>query len=272
MLDMRHVSKTFGVRETTTQALHDVSLTVQPGELIAVMGPSGSGKSTLLAIAGGLMQPDMGDVTLNGSRPRRKEIGYVFQDFNLMSGLTAAENVALPLELDGIAGRKALLAAIGALRDIGLEAKAGRYPDQLSGGERQRVAIARAIAGRRLLLLADEPSGSLDSLSGEQVMRNIRNACKGSGMAALMVTHDATLAAWADRVLFLRDGSLVDRTAGQTAGRTAGQTAGQTAGRTAGRTAPQAGPELLRSQASALWQRGEEPGHDRAAGGTAVGL
>jgi len=121
-------------------------------------------------------------------------------------------------------GRKALLAAISALTDIGLEARADRYPDQLSGGERQRIAIARAMAGRRRLLLADEPSGSLDSLAGEQVMYNIRRACK-TGMAALMVTHDATLAAWADRVLFLRDGILIDQ------------------------TAPLAGPELLLNQA-----------------------
>jgi len=136
----------------------------------------------------------------------------VFQDFNLVPGLTATENVALPLELDGMAAGKARAAGLRALDGLGLSERAGQYPDELSGGERQRVAIARAVAGERHLLLADEPSGALDSANGEAVMRLIHDACK-RGVAAVVVTHDAQLASWADRVVFLRDGRVVDQTA-----------------------------------------------------------
>ncbi len=223
MLVMRHVSQTYGAGPAEVHALRDVDLTVEPGTLVAVMGPSGSGKSTLLAIAGSLQQPTAGEVLINGTRLtslsrgkraqlRRREIGSVFQDFNLLPGLTAAENVALPLELDGAGGRKAAIAGIRMLDELGLGDRARRYPAQLSGGERQRVAIARAMVGERRLLLADEPSGSLDSLSGEAVMRLVRKACK-QGMAAVMVTHDAQFASWADRVLFLSDGRVIDETA-----------------------------------------------------------
>ncbi|HEV3069172.1 MAG TPA: ATP-binding cassette domain-containing protein, partial [Streptosporangiaceae bacterium] len=142
---------------------------------------------------------------------RRRYIGYVFQDFNLLPGLTAAENVALPLELDGLSARKARIAGLKALDELGLGDRAGNFPDQLSGGERQRVAIARAVVGDRRLLLADEPSGALDSANGEGVMRLIHAACK-RGVAAVVVTHDAQLASWADRVVFLRDGRVTDQT------------------------------------------------------------
>jgi putative ABC transport system ATP-binding protein len=135
----------------------------------------------------------------------------VFQDFNLLPGLTAAENVALPLELDGVSARKAREAGLHALDDLSLADRASNYPDQLSGGERQRVAIARAVVGDRHLLLADEPSGALDSENGEAVMRMIHTACK-RGVAAVVVTHDAQLASWADRVVFIRDGRIVDQT------------------------------------------------------------
>jgi putative ABC transport system ATP-binding protein len=223
MLDIRHVSRSYGTGPAAVHALREVSLSVEPGMMVAVMGPSGSGKSTLLAVAGSLEQPTEGEVLLNGTRLstlprgkraqlRRREIGYVFQDFNLLPGLTAEENVALPLELDGASGRKARIAGLRALDELGLGNCAHRYPGQLSGGERQRVAIARAMVGERSLLLADEPSGSLDSLSGETVMRLVRKACK-RGMAAVMVTHDAQFAAWADRVVFLSDGRLIDQTA-----------------------------------------------------------
>jgi putative ABC transport system ATP-binding protein len=144
------------------------------------------------------------------ARLRRRTIGYVFQDFNLLPGLTAAENVALPLELDGVSGRAARQAGLAALEQLGLGGRANHYPDQLSGGERQRVAIARSVVGERKLLLADEPSGALDSANGEAVMRMILDACK-RGVAAVVVTHDAHLASWADRVIFLRDGRSVDR-------------------------------------------------------------
>jgi len=190
--------------------------------MVAVMGPSGSGKSTLLTIAGTLEEPTSGAVLIGGrdvaamsggakARLRRRTIGYVFQDFNLLPGLTAAENVSLPLELDGTSARRAHLAGLKALEDLGLGDLARRFPDELSGGERQRVAIARAVVGERSLLLADEPSGALDSVNAEGVMRLIHTYCK-RGTAAVVVTHDAQLASWADRVVFLRDGRIVDQT------------------------------------------------------------
>ena len=221
-LELRAVSKAYGEGQTEVHALRDVSLNVDQGELVAVMGPSGSGKSTLLTIAGTLEDPTDGQVVIGGiavagmsrnerARLRRRAIGYVFQDFNLLAGLTAAENVALPLELDGTSARSARDAGLKALEDLGLADRAGRFPDELSGGERQRVAIARAVVGDRRLLLADEPSGALDSANGEAVMRLIRVACQ-RGVAGVVVTHDAQLASWADRVIFLRDGRVVDQT------------------------------------------------------------
>src|SRR5215469_8703968 len=184
VLEMRHVSRTYGQGADEVQALTDVDLAVEAGSMVAVMGPSGSGKSTLLTIAGSLEEPSSGDVLIGGTplakmsrnakaQMRRRVIGYVFQDFNLLPGLTAAENVALPLELDGVSARKARLAGLKALHELGLGDRSWNFPDQLSGGERQRVAIARAVVGDRRLLLADEPSGALDSANGEAVMRLI---------------------------------------------------------------------------------------------------
>ena len=223
VLELRGVSKTYldGVDEV--HALREVDLSVEAGRMVAVMGPSGSGKSTLLTIAGALESPTAGEVLVAGhslssmsredrARLRRRAIGYVFQDFNLLPGLTAAENAALPLELDGLSAGKARAAGLRALAELGLADRASRFPDQLSGGERQRVAIARAVVGDRRLLLADEPTGALDSANGEAVMRLILAACKG-GLAAVVVTHDAQLASWADRVVFIRDGCVVDGTA-----------------------------------------------------------
>ena len=222
-LQLTQVSKVYGSGATQVDALREVDLTVEPGELVAVMGPSGSGKSTLLTIAGSLEEPSGGVVTVGGvplsglsrgerAALRRRAIGYVFQDFNLLAGLTAAENVSLPLELDGTALRTARAAALVALERLGLSGCADRFPDELSGGERQRVAIARGVVGERHLLLADEPSGALDSVNGEAVMRLVRETCQ-AGVAGVVVTHDAQLASWADRVIFLRDGRIVDQTA-----------------------------------------------------------
>jgi putative ABC transport system ATP-binding protein len=222
-LELRHVSKTYGDGAAEVHALRDVSLTVEPGALVAIMGPSGSGKSTMLTIAGSLEDASSGDVLVAGqalsglsrnerARLRRRSIGFVFQNFNLLAGLTAAENVALPLELDGIQARVARKAAMQALDELGLGDRATRFPDELSGGECQRVAIARAVVGERRLLLADEPSGALDSVNAESVMRLVRAACQG-GVAGVVVTHDAQLASWADRVVFLRDGRISDQTA-----------------------------------------------------------
>ena len=224
-LDLRAVSKTYGEGPTAVHALVDVDLAVEPGEFVAVMGPSGSGKSTLLTIAGSLEEPTAGTVLVGGKhlaalgrrareRLRRREVGYVFQDFNLLAGLSAAENVALPLELDGLPAGKARGVAMAALQELGLTEGLDRFPDELSGGERQRVAIARAVVGERRLLLADEPTGALDSANGEGVMRLIR-AVGARGVATVVATHDAQLAAWADRVVFLRDGRMVDRTGGR---------------------------------------------------------
>jgi putative ABC transport system ATP-binding protein len=221
-LELRRVSKTYGTGASQIHAIRDVNLAVERGSLVAIMGPSGSGKSTLLTIAGSLEDATTGEVSIGGrvissmsrndkARLRRRTVGYVFQDFNLLAGLTAAENVALPLELDGVSSRKAQVASKAALEELGIAERAGHYPDELSGGERQRVAIARAVVGERCLLLADEPSGALDSSNGEAVMRLILAACH-RGVAAVLVTHDAQLASWADRVVFIRDGQLVDQT------------------------------------------------------------
>jgi putative ABC transport system ATP-binding protein len=223
MLELHEISKSYGQGTVEVHALRQVSLTADEGTMVAVMGPSGSGKSTLLTIAGTLEEPTSGEVLIVGqpvskasrgakAQLRRRVIGYVFQDFNLLPGLTAAENVSLPLELDGLSARKARNAGLHALDRLGLGQRAGHYPDQLSGGERQRVAIARAMVGERRLLLADEPSGALDSMNAQAVMRLLRDACKDGGMAAVVVTHDAQLASWADRVVFLRDGRIVDQT------------------------------------------------------------
>jgi len=220
VLELHQISRSYGEGAAAVRALDEVDLSLGEGELVAVMGPSGSGKSTLLTIAGSLEDPTSGEVAINGvslramsrndkARLRRRTIGYVFQDFNLLPGLTAAENVALPLELDGVSARKAQQTGLAALEQLGLVERAGHYPDQLSGGERQRVAIARSVVGERKLLLADEPSGALDSNNSEVVMRMILDACN-RGVAAVVVTHDAHLASWADRVILIRDGRTID--------------------------------------------------------------
>jgi putative ABC transport system ATP-binding protein len=212
--------RTHGSGETAVHALRGVTLRVAPGELVTVMGPSGSGKSTLLHLAGGLDRPTGGRVLVEGTdlgslnarglaALRRRHIGYVFQDLNLIQGLTAAENVSLPRELDGVRTAAARRDALAALDLVGLADLADRFPDRLSGGQQQRVAIARALVGERRLILADEPTGALDSHTGEAVLRLLRERCD-NGAAALLVTHEARHAAWADRVIFLRDGTIAD--------------------------------------------------------------
>jgi putative ABC transport system ATP-binding protein len=221
-LELRQVSKIYGSGPSEVHALRVVDLAVERGELVAIMGPSGSGKSTLLTIAGSLEEATSGQVLVDGvdlatvsrsdrAKLRRRSIGYVFQDFNLLPGLKAIENVTLPLELDGVASKAARSAALEAMEELDVTDRVDRYPDELSGGERQRVAIARAIVGERGLLLADEPTGALDSVNGEAVMRLLR-AATHHGVAGVVVTHEAQLASWADRVVFLRDGHVVDQT------------------------------------------------------------
>jgi len=222
VLVLTGVTRVHGAGEAAVHALAGIDLDVAPGELVAVMGPSGSGKSTLLTLAGGLDSPTSGTVAVEGivlgalsraalAAVRRRSIGYVFQDFNLIPALTAAENVALPRELDGEAPRQARALAVAALEEVGIDELADRFPDDMSGGQQQRVAIARAIVGDRRLVLADEPTGALDTETGEQVMRLLRARCD-AGVAGVLVTHEARHAAWADRVVFLRDGRTVDET------------------------------------------------------------
>ncbi len=220
VLQLERVTRVHGEGATEVLALREVSFVAHPGELVAVMGPSGSGKSTLLTLAGGLDEPTSGTVRVEGAdlaglgprgraRMRRTSVGYVFQDFNLIPALTAAENVALPRELDGVRAREARRAALAALEEVGIAELADRFPDEMSGGQQQRVAIARAVVGERRLVLADEPTGALDSQTGEDVLALLRARCD-AGAAGVLVTHEARHAAWADRVVFLRDGVVVD--------------------------------------------------------------
>jgi putative ABC transport system ATP-binding protein len=222
VLTMRNVIRTYGAGELEVHALAGIDLEVAAGELVAIMGPSGSGKTSLLSIAGGLDSPTSGDVLVSGQslttrKPRelaalrRRSIGYVFQQLNLIPSLTAAENVMLPRELDGVSTRQARREAYAALAEVGLETLTDRFPDEMSGGQQQRVAIVRALIGERTLILADEPTGALDSQTGEEVLRLLRSRCD-AGAAGLLVTHDARHAAWANRVVFLRDGSIIDQT------------------------------------------------------------
>jgi putative ABC transport system ATP-binding protein len=220
VLELREVHRTHGSGVGAVHALRGVSLVVAPGELVAVMGPSGSGKSTLLNLAGGLDRPSSGEVLVEDqplskcdkralAALRRRSVGYVFQDLNLLPSLTAVENVALPLELDGAGVRRARRDALAALAEVELAEHAHRFPDEMSGGQQQRVAIARALVGQRRLVLADEPTGALDSQTGEAVLRLLRKTVD-DGAAGVLVTHEARHAAWADRVVFLRDGVIVD--------------------------------------------------------------
>ncbi len=220
VLELLDVTRIHGRGVTAVHALRGISLTVAAGELVAVMGPSGSGKSTLLNVAGGLDTVTTGAVLVEGhdlaaltkaelAAVRRRSAGYVFQDLNLIPTLTAAENVSLPLELDGRRGTRVM--ARQALADVGVEDLADRYPDEMSGGQQQRVAIARALVGERRLVLADEPTGALDSETGEAVLTLLRRRVD-QGCAGVLVTHESRHAAWADRVVFLRDGAIVDAT------------------------------------------------------------
>lgn len=218
VLSLRRVGKTHGSGAQRVDALVDVDLDLMPGELVAVSGRSGSGKTTLLNLAGALDEPTTGEVIVGGqnlatltknelARIRRVSVGYVFQQFNLLPSLTAAENVSLPLELDGMTPAEARRFAEISLTELGMAGMEDRYPDQLSGGEQQRVAIARGLVGPRSVLLADEPTGALDEATSESILRALRARCD-DGAAALLVTHEPAYAAWADRVVRLRDGQV----------------------------------------------------------------
>ena len=220
-LEVAGVVKRYGAGTTEVRALTDVSLAVAPGELVAVMGPSGCGKSTLLHLAGGLEDPDAGSVRVAGqdlarlgaaarAALRRRDVGYVFQRLNLVVSLTALENVMLPLELEGVRLREARSCARDALAVVGLTESLDRYPDDFSGGQQQRIAVARALVGERRLVLADEPTGSLDTMTGDAVIELLAGLPATTGAAVVLVTHEPRYASWADRVVFLRDGRIVD--------------------------------------------------------------
>jgi putative ABC transport system ATP-binding protein len=217
LLSLQGVVRAYRDGRGTRRALDGIDLTLAPNELVAVMGPSGSGKTTLLNIAAGRERPDGGRVRLHGTpigysrreqaRRLREEIGFVYQDGNLLRDLTALQNVSLPLELIGTPRRLALDEARAALAQVGVEDEAHAYPDDLSGGQRQRVSVARALVGSRRILLADEPTGALESDAGEQLLRLIRRRAR-DGRGAIVATHDQRLAAFADRVVYLRDGAI----------------------------------------------------------------
>lgn len=220
VLRLDAAGKTYWQGPVEVVALEPTDLSIRSGQFVAVMGPSGSGKSTMLLLLGGLADPTTGRVFIDGHEVadldarqraalRRRSMGYVFQELNLLPGLTTLENVTLPLELDGVRFRAARRSALAALERVEMDKLADRFPDELSGGQRQRVAIARAAVGPRRVLLADEPTGALDTVTGEAVMRLLRAHCDGGG-TAVMVTHDARLASWADRVVFLQDGRIID--------------------------------------------------------------
>lgn len=220
-LKLRDITCVFGREPHTVTALDHVSMHVQPGELVAIMGPSGSGKSTLLNVAGLLQRPTAGEVlidgvsatTLNDKRAaalRRQHIGVVFQRFNLVPTLTVGENVALPLELDGANVAKLKDDIDAALAEVGLDDMFDRFPEEISGGQAQRVAIARALIGPRRLLLADEPTGALDTATGDEVIGILRDRID-QGAAGLLVTHEPRFAGWADRVIHVRDGRITTR-------------------------------------------------------------
>jgi len=223
LLEYRNVVKTYQSGSSEIRALNDVTLSVEAGELVAVMGPSGCGKSTLLHLAGGLEPPTAGDIRFEGrsvadmgaadlAELRRRHIGYVFQQFNLIPSLSALENVALPLELNGVPARQARAQARERLAAVGLDDSLDRYPDDFSGGQQQRIAIARATVGERRLLLADEPTGALDTGTADQVIDLLAGFAR-TGVSVVLVTHEPRFASWADRVIFLRDGKVVDESA-----------------------------------------------------------
>jgi len=221
MISLRDVSKTVVSGSEPLTILHPLSLDIARGEFIAIVGPSGSGKSTLLGLIAGLDSPSSGDVLIDGvnitklgedglAKLRGEKIGFVFQFFHLIPSLTAFENVAVPLEIAG--SRNARPRAEQLLEEVGLTGRSHHYPSQLSGGEQQRVALARALANNPPILLADEPTGNLDSANGRHIMELVRDIHKTRGTTIVLVTHDAELAAIADARLILRDGRVVERT------------------------------------------------------------
>jgi putative ABC transport system ATP-binding protein len=223
IVELENLTKIYGKGATAVTALKDTNFTLNAGEFVAVMGPSGCGKSTLLHLVGGLDNPSSGRVFLNDqdvsqmndsqlTEIRRRQIGFIFQFFNLIPVLTAVENAALPLILDGMKRSEAHNKATSWLQKVGLADRSNSRPDQLSGGQQQRVAIARALTAEPKLVLADEPTGNLDSRAADEIAALLRQIADEWGRAVLMVTHDPRIAAYADRIIFLKDGTVVDDT------------------------------------------------------------
>jgi putative ABC transport system ATP-binding protein len=223
IVEAHHLTKVYGSGDTAVTALKDVSFEVEAGEFVAMMGPSGCGKSTLLHLLGGLDHPTSGFARIAGqdlfelndqqvTRLRRQKIGLIFQFFNLIPVLSAVENVALPMTLDGVKPEQAHARAASWLEKIGMTDRLTHRPDQLSGGQQQRVAVARALVADPEIILADEPTGNLDTRAGEDVARLLQLACREWGRTIVMVTHDPRIAAYAHRIIFLKDGQITEQT------------------------------------------------------------
>jgi putative ABC transport system ATP-binding protein len=223
LVQTRNLTKTYGSGDTAVTALDNVNIKIEEGEFVAIMGPSGCGKSTLLHLLGGLDTPSSGQVIIDGTsiaemtddrltELRRRKIGFVFQFFNLIPVLSAGENAALPITLDGVKPAEAAEKAMQWLGRFGLARRLSNRPDQLSGGEQQRVAVARALVAEPSLILADEPTGNLDTRSGDEIASLLRNVSREYNRTIVMVTHDPRIAAYADRIIFLKDGRVVDET------------------------------------------------------------
>jgi len=217
ILEMNHVSKVYGEGATEVKAVQDVSLALEPGEVVLVMGPSGSGKTTLLSMLGALLRPSQGEIRIDGTdltrlsesqlpRLRLQNFGFIFQDFNLLSALTALENVMLVAQLAGARNGDARRRAVEILTDFGLQGRLDFLPEKLSGGEKQRVAIARALINEPAVILADEPTANLDSKIGFEIMRLLRQIAKEQRRSVVVVSHDQRIREIADRVLWLEDG------------------------------------------------------------------
>lgn len=223
MVVIKHLTKVYETGSVPVEAIRNINLTIEEGEFVAVMGPSGCGKSTLLHMVGGLDKPTSGNIYIDGidlsalsdhqlTELRRRKIGFIFQYYNLIPVLDAVDNTALPLILDGVAPSVAKKKAVEWLEKLGLKERLHNRPDQLSGGQQQRVAIARALATEPAIILADEPTGNLDSKTGDEVIALIRQITRVWGRTVLMVTHDSRVAAYADRIIFLKDGNIVNET------------------------------------------------------------
>jgi len=223
LIQAKNLTKVYGKGDTAVTALDHISLEVNAGEFVTVMGPSGCGKSTLLHLLGGLDRPTSGQVLIEGhnltdlsdtklTELRRRKIGFIFQFFNLIPVLNATENAALPLTLDGVKSADAKAKASDWLNKVGLGNRLRNRPDQLSGGQQQRVAVARALVAEPALILADEPTGNLDTRASDEIAALLRQISDDWGRAVLMVTHDPRIAAYADRIVFLKDGTIVDET------------------------------------------------------------